>query len=83
MRTIMILAFSLFSCVSVQAGEVAQKNCEINVKYFYKTGVDSVRSYRLVAKSKSDCEKKSKLYRENSTPKNVDKKEVEVKWHAK
>ena len=80
MKTMMILVFLFFVSVNLQAAEEAPKNCQINVKYFYKTGADAVKNYQLIAKSKSDCEKKSKLYKENTTPKSVDKKEVEFKW---
>lgn len=60
-----------------------KKHCEINVKYFYKTGATGVKKYMLVAKSRENCLQKSKLYRENSTPQNVKKKEVSIKWTGK
>jgi len=82
MKTMIILAFSLFVSSNLLAADEAPKNCQIDVKYFYKTGADEVKTYHLIAKSKSDCEKKSKLYKENTTPKGVDKKEVEVKWRG-
>lgn len=59
------------------------KSCEINVKYFYKTGTSEVKTYHLVAKSKEACVQKSKLYRENSTPQKVNKKEVSIQWTGK
>lgn len=58
----------------------SKKDCEISVKYFYKTGATEIKQYYLNAKSKNDCEKKSKLYKENSTPQKVKKKEVSSKW---
>lgn len=82
MKTIVILVFSMFVSLSLHAEVKTAKNCEINVKYFYKTGADEVKTYNLVAKSKSDCEKKSNLYKDNTTPNQVEKKEVEVKWRG-
>lgn len=74
-----VLFFSILMSSNLSAEEI-NKNCEISVRYFHKTGSESVKSYQLTANSKTDCEKKSKLYKENSTPNNVNKKEVKVKW---
>jgi len=56
------------------------KQCKIGVKYYYKTGYKSKRVYTLTAKSKTDCYRKMRFYQENSTPKQISKKEVSAIW---
>lgn len=78
-----LLAKASFIFVAITFSSVAlalPTNCEIKVKYYYKTGADETKTFLIPAKSQSDCQKKSSLYKENSTPQNVVKKEVSVKW---
>lgn len=81
MRSILcLLFFSLSSFTSNSAAETLKKNCLIKVKYFYIIGIQEIVDYHLVADSKQDCIRKSKSYKENSTPQKVKKKEVLVQW---
>lgn len=82
MRSILLLILLFLFPFSAFSAD-PKKHCEINVKYFYKTGATGIKKYKLVAKSKENCVQKSNLYRENSTPQNVKKKEVSVKWTGK
>lgn len=61
----------------------SKKDCHIKVKYFHKTGATDSKTYDLFAKSKSDCEKKSNLYKLNTTPNLLNKKEVTLNWTGK
>lgn len=60
-----------------------QKQCEVSVKYFYKTGASDTKTYPLFANSKKDCERKSESYKTNATPNKIKKKEVSIKWSGK
>lgn len=80
-KMMVVCIFFLISPIIFSAEK--NKSCEIHIKYSHKTGAESDKIFRLFAKTKSDCEKKSKLYKENLTSNQVNEKSVSVKWLGK
>lgn len=77
---IILLVFFLFEIPCNSFAVRQKKNCLITVKYYYKTGVTEAKTYLLISKSKIDCFKNKELFKENSTPQIIDRKDVSTRW---
>ena len=74
---LMVFSISYFWPVNLNA---TPKNCLVKVSYGFKTGAQGTKKYRLSAKSRLDCERKSKLYQINSSPTKLNSKKVTAHW---
>jgi hypothetical protein len=74
MKTASFFLFLVMTPLSIFAIEPS-KNCEITVKYFYKVGVDETKVYHIISSSEKDCLKKANLYKQNTSPQKIKKKE--------